>query len=188
MPPPPGFTPCQVYISALTKSHPELLAVASGLHSPKVCNQPIVPMRAFWVLLLPAARLLRAYHHTSSHPLPRPLPHILSFKIFLLSYHPECVELQWNHDGSLTQSPYRPTRLLTTMTTFTYWKGIADAVTGVILLTKPEIIYHSVVAKFMSRVSGLRLPNPYPTAEGEISSQHAVAIMVRLSRRLFLYC
>ncbi|KAF1924389.1 uncharacterized protein M421DRAFT_424839 [Didymella exigua CBS 183.55] len=64
------------------------------------------------------------------------------------------------------------------MTTLTYWKGIADAATGVILLTKPEIIYHSAVAKFLKKVSGLRLPNPHPTAEGEISSQHAVAIMV----------
>ncbi|KAF2624429.1 hypothetical protein BU25DRAFT_413654 [Macroventuria anomochaeta] len=64
------------------------------------------------------------------------------------------------------------------MTTFAYWKGVADAATGVILLTKPEIIYHSSVAKFLNRISGLRLPNPYPTANGEISAQHAVAIMV----------
>ncbi len=33
------------------------------------------------------------------------------------------------------------------MTTFTYWKGIADVATGIVLLTKPEIIYHSSVAK-----------------------------------------
>lgn len=64
------------------------------------------------------------------------------------------------------------------MSTFAYWKGIADAAVGVILLTKPEIIYHSVVARSLNRISGLRLPNPYPTAQGEISSQHAVAIMV----------
>lgn len=64
------------------------------------------------------------------------------------------------------------------MATFTYWKGVADAASGIILLTKPELIYHSVVAKFLNRISGLRLPNPHPTAEGEISSQHAVAIMV----------
>ena len=70
------------------------------------------------------------------------------------------------------------------MTTFTYWKGIADAATGVILLLKPEIIYHSFIAKFLNRISGLRLPNPYPKAEGEISSQHAVAIMVRIYYRL----
>jgi hypothetical protein len=67
----------------------------------------------------------------------------------------------------------------TVMTTFTYWKGVADVATGVVLLTKPEIIYHSVVAKFLNQISGLRLPNAHPTAEGEVSSQHAVAIMVR---------
>lgn len=65
------------------------------------------------------------------------------------------------------------------MTTFTYWKGVADVATGVVLLTKPEIIYHSVVARFLNEISGLRLPNAHPTAEGEVSSQHAVAIMVR---------
>jgi hypothetical protein len=65
------------------------------------------------------------------------------------------------------------------MATFTFWKGVADTVVGIILLTKPEIIYHSAVAKLLNRVSGLRLPNPHPTAEGEISSQHAVAIMAR---------
>lgn len=64
------------------------------------------------------------------------------------------------------------------MSAFAYWKGVADAAVGIILLTKPEIIYHSVVARTLNRISGLRLPNPYPTAEGEISSQHAVAIMV----------
>ena len=65
------------------------------------------------------------------------------------------------------------------MTTFTYWKGVADVATGVVLLTKPEIIYHSVVARFLNEISGLRLPNAHPTTEGEVSSQHAVAIMVR---------
>lgn len=64
------------------------------------------------------------------------------------------------------------------MATFTYWKGVADVATGVVLLTKPEIIYYSVVAKFLNQVSGLRLPNAHPTAEGQVSSQHAVAIMV----------
>ncbi|KAH7391708.1 hypothetical protein BKA66DRAFT_458310 [Pyrenochaeta sp. MPI-SDFR-AT-0127] len=64
------------------------------------------------------------------------------------------------------------------MSTFTFWKGFADAAVGVILLTKPEIIYHSAVAKALNRLSGLRLPNPHPTSPGEISSQHAVAIMV----------
>jgi hypothetical protein len=64
------------------------------------------------------------------------------------------------------------------MSRFTFWKGFADAIVGVILLTKPEVIYHSVAAKALHRLSGLRLPNPWPTAEGEISSQHAVAIMV----------
>lgn len=64
------------------------------------------------------------------------------------------------------------------MSSFTYWKGVADAAVGVILLTKPELIYESTLAKFSSQASGLRLPNPHPTAEGEISSQHAVAIMV----------
>lgn len=66
------------------------------------------------------------------------------------------------------------------MSIFTFWKGFADAAVGVILLQKPEIIYHSVVAKALNRVSGLRLPNPHPTSPGEISSQHAVAIMVLL--------
>jgi len=66
------------------------------------------------------------------------------------------------------------------MSAFTFWKGLADAAVGVILLTKPEIIYHSAVAKALHRFSGLRLPNPHPTSAGEISSQHAVAIMVRL--------
>ncbi|OAL53419.1 hypothetical protein IQ07DRAFT_641807 [Pyrenochaeta sp. DS3sAY3a] len=64
------------------------------------------------------------------------------------------------------------------MSTFTFWKGAADAAVGVILLAKPEIIYHSFAAKALSRLSGLRLPNPYPTAAGEVSAQHAVAIMV----------
>ena len=68
----------------------------------------------------------------------------------------------------------------TVMTTFTYWKGVADVATGVVLLTKPEIIYHSAVAKFLNQISGLRLPNAHPTAEGEVSSQHAVTIMVRI--------
>ncbi|KAF2013601.1 hypothetical protein BU24DRAFT_424599 [Aaosphaeria arxii CBS 175.79] len=64
------------------------------------------------------------------------------------------------------------------MSKFTFWKGFADAAVGVILLTKPELIYHSAVAKTLHRLSGLRLPNPHPTAEDAISSQHAVAIMV----------
>lgn len=64
------------------------------------------------------------------------------------------------------------------MSRFTFWKGSADAVVGVILLIKPEIIYHSAVAKALNALSGLRLPNPYPTAEDAVSSQHAVAIMV----------
>jgi hypothetical protein len=64
------------------------------------------------------------------------------------------------------------------MTTITYWKGVADVATGVVPLKKPETIYHSVVAKFLNQISGLRLPNAYPTAEGEVSLQHAVAIMV----------
>jgi hypothetical protein len=64
------------------------------------------------------------------------------------------------------------------MSSFTFWKGFADAAVGVILLVKPEIIYHSSVAKALNRLSGLRLPNPYPTSEDAISSQHAVAIMV----------
>ena len=64
------------------------------------------------------------------------------------------------------------------MSRLAFWKGLADAATGVILLLKPEIIYHSAVAKALHQLSGLRLPNPYPVAEGERSSQHAVAIMV----------
>lgn len=64
------------------------------------------------------------------------------------------------------------------MSTFTFWKGFADAAVGTLLLTKPEIIYHSAVAQALHRLSGLRLPNPHPTAPGEVSSQHAVAIMV----------
>jgi hypothetical protein len=63
---------------------------------------------------------------------------------------------------------------------FMFWKGFADAAVGVILLMKPKIIYHSAVAKALHRFSGLRLPNPHPTSPGEISSQHAVAILVRL--------
>lgn len=66
------------------------------------------------------------------------------------------------------------------MSTFTFWKGFADAAVGVALLVKPEIIYHSAVSKALSQVSGLRLPNAYPTAPGEVSSQHAVAIMVKI--------
>ncbi|KAH6906407.1 hypothetical protein BKA70DRAFT_1287453 [Coprinopsis sp. MPI-PUGE-AT-0042] len=64
------------------------------------------------------------------------------------------------------------------MSTFTFWKGFGDAAVGIILLTKPEIIYHSALARALNRLSGLRLPNPHPTVPGEISSQHAVAIMV----------
>ncbi|KAF2647300.1 hypothetical protein K491DRAFT_723560 [Lophiostoma macrostomum CBS 122681] len=64
------------------------------------------------------------------------------------------------------------------MSRFTFWKGFADAAVGVILLTKPELIYHSSAAKALHRLSGLRLPNPYPVAEDALSSQHAVAIMV----------
>ncbi|KAF3044616.1 hypothetical protein E8E12_003924 [Didymella heteroderae] len=63
------------------------------------------------------------------------------------------------------------------MSTFAFWLGIADAAVGTVVLTKPEIIYQSPVAKLLNRVSGLRLPNAHPTAEGEISSQHAVAII-----------
>lgn len=66
------------------------------------------------------------------------------------------------------------------MSTFTFWKGFADAAVGVILLVKPEVIYHSAVAKALHRLSGLRLPNPHPIAPGEVSSQHAVTIMVCL--------
>ncbi|KAJ8117975.1 hypothetical protein OPT61_g951 [Boeremia exigua] len=73
---------------------------------------------------------------------------------------------------------FRDTKRKGAMTTFTFWKGVADAATGIILLTKPEMIYHSSVAKILNRLSGLRLPNPHPTAEGEVSSQHAIAIMV----------
>lgn len=65
------------------------------------------------------------------------------------------------------------------MSTFSFWLGIADAAVGTIVLTKPEIIYHSALAKLLNRVSGLRLPNPYATAGGEISAQHALAIIVR---------
>jgi hypothetical protein len=64
------------------------------------------------------------------------------------------------------------------MSTFTFWLGIADAAVGTILLTKPEIIYHSALARLLNRASGLRLPNPYATAGGEVSAQHAVAIIV----------
>ncbi|ORY11448.1 hypothetical protein BCR34DRAFT_565370 [Clohesyomyces aquaticus] len=64
------------------------------------------------------------------------------------------------------------------MSSFTFWKGFADAAVGVILLAKPEIIYHSAVAKALNRLSGLRLPNPYPTTEDGVSAQHAVAIIV----------
>ncbi|KAH7063781.1 hypothetical protein BKA63DRAFT_181948 [Paraphoma chrysanthemicola] len=63
------------------------------------------------------------------------------------------------------------------MSNFTFYKGLADALVGVILLTKPELIYHSAVAKALHRASGLRLPNPYPEGDA-VSSQHAVAIMV----------
>lgn len=70
----------------------------------------------------------------------------------------------------------------TKMSRFVFWKGAADAAIGIILLAKPEIIYHSVAAKALSQLSGLRLPNPCPTAEDAISSQHAVAIMARLSQ------
>jgi hypothetical protein len=66
------------------------------------------------------------------------------------------------------------------MSRFTFWKGFADAVTGVILLTKPEIIYHSFVAKGLHRISGLRVPSPYPESADGRSAQHAVAIMVSL--------
>ena len=72
------------------------------------------------------------------------------------------------------------------MPRFACWKGVADAATGIILLTKPEIIYYSSGAKLLNRMSGLRLPNPHPTAAGEISSQYAVAIMVRIVN-LFSY-
>jgi hypothetical protein len=65
------------------------------------------------------------------------------------------------------------------MSRFTFWKGFADAAVGVILLTKPEIIYHSAVAKALHHISGLRLPNPHPESADAISAQHAVAIMVR---------
>ncbi|KAH7076157.1 hypothetical protein FB567DRAFT_535585 [Paraphoma chrysanthemicola] len=63
------------------------------------------------------------------------------------------------------------------MSKFTFYKGLADALVGVVLLIKPEIIYHSAVARALHRVSGLRLPNPYPEGDA-VSSQHAVAIMV----------
>lgn len=67
------------------------------------------------------------------------------------------------------------------MSTFTFWLGVVDAAVGTIVLTKPEIVYHSALAKLLSRVSGLQLPNPHATAGGEISAQHAVAIIVRSS-------
>ncbi|KAF2003540.1 hypothetical protein P154DRAFT_532277 [Amniculicola lignicola CBS 123094] len=64
------------------------------------------------------------------------------------------------------------------MSQFTFWKGFADAAVGVVLLTKPEIVYHSAVAKALHKLSGLRLPNPHPASEDAVSAQHAVAIMV----------
>jgi len=67
------------------------------------------------------------------------------------------------------------------MSRFTFWKGFADVVSGVILLTKPEIIYHSFVAKGLHRVSGLRMPNPYPESADGRSAQHVVAIMVSVT-------
>ena len=67
------------------------------------------------------------------------------------------------------------------MSTFTFWLGVADATVGTIVLTKPEIIYQSALAKLLSRLSGLQLPNAHPTAGGEVSAQHAVAIIVRSS-------
>ncbi|KAH7379427.1 hypothetical protein DE146DRAFT_318221 [Phaeosphaeria sp. MPI-PUGE-AT-0046c] len=64
------------------------------------------------------------------------------------------------------------------MSTFTFLKGLADSVVGIILLTKPAIIYHSAVARFLHERSGLRLPNPDPSSLETLSAQHAVAIMV----------
>lgn len=65
------------------------------------------------------------------------------------------------------------------MSRFTFWKGFADAVVGVILVIKPELIYESKISKALARLSGLRLPNPYPSSEDAISSQHALVTMVR---------
>ena len=73
------------------------------------------------------------------------------------------------------------------MSTFSFYLGVADAAVGTIVLTKPEIIYHSALAKLLNRASGLRLPNPYATAGGEVSAQHAVAIIVRSSRPMYGY-
>ncbi|OAK96991.1 hypothetical protein IQ06DRAFT_296217 [Phaeosphaeriaceae sp. SRC1lsM3a] len=64
------------------------------------------------------------------------------------------------------------------MSTFTFLKGLADSVVGIILLTKPAIIYHSAVARFLHERSGLRLPNPNPSSLETLGAQHAVAIMV----------
>ena len=61
------------------------------------------------------------------------------------------------------------------MSYFTFWKGFADVAVGIILLTKPELVYHSVLAKALHKLSGLRIPSPYPVSEDAISSQHAVA-------------
>lgn len=67
---------------------------------------------------------------------------------------------------------------LRAMSTFTFLKGLADSVVGIILLTKPAIIYHSAVARFLHERSGLRLPNPNPNSLETLGAQHAVAIMV----------
>ena len=64
------------------------------------------------------------------------------------------------------------------MSRFVFWKGIADAVTGVILLTKPEVIYHSGLNRELSRLSGLRTANPHPSNTDAISAQTSLALMV----------
>ncbi|KAF2245553.1 hypothetical protein BU26DRAFT_521978 [Trematosphaeria pertusa] len=64
------------------------------------------------------------------------------------------------------------------MSRFTFYKGLADSLVGVILLAKPELIYDSAVARWLHGISGLRLPNPYPDSLDTVSAQHAVAIMV----------
>ena len=65
------------------------------------------------------------------------------------------------------------------MSQFTFYKGLADSAVGVVLLTKPQLIYHSTIARFLHERSGLRLPNPNPSNVETLSAQHAVAIMVR---------
>jgi hypothetical protein len=63
------------------------------------------------------------------------------------------------------------------MSRFVFWKGAADTAVGVILLTKPELIYHSRLSLALSRLSGLRPANAHPSNEDAISAQTGIALM-----------